>query len=114
MYITIDGNDFSLSTKLRVAYKVQGQHAHKPYTEIFRNAGDMTIEEQIGIIYASFAIENPEKARELTQSKFCDYVLDNLNLMEVMELIKGIIRGISGKSDEETTEDESGNPQADE
>ena len=48
------GTDFPLATTLRVAYNVQGQHNHKPYTEVFKDIGDMTVEDQLGIIYCSF------------------------------------------------------------
>ena len=36
MTTTINGTEYSLGTTLRVAYKVQGQHNHKPYTEVFQ------------------------------------------------------------------------------
>ena len=47
------GTDFPLATTLRVAYNVQGQHNHKPYTEVFKDIGDMTVEDQLGIIWTT-------------------------------------------------------------
>ena len=96
MTTTINGTEYNLSTTLRVAYKVQGQHNHKPYTEVFQGLGDMTLEQQINILYASFQCANPEAAKEITSQKFLDYYLDNYNLKIVMDQLKAVIQEITG------------------
>lgn len=101
MTITINGTEYSLSTTLRVAYKVQGQHNHKPYTEVFQGLGDMTLEQQINILYASFQCANPEAAKEITSQKFLDYYLDNYNLKIVMDQLQAVVKGIMGTEDED-------------
>lgn len=105
--IKINDKEFPLATNLRVAYRVQGQHNHKPYTAVFQSIGDMTIEEQIDIIYAAFTVANPEMALTMTQKNFLNYCLDNFNLKEVMTMLTGVIKGITGK-DEESEDNESG------
>ena len=102
MTTTINGTEYSLSTTLRVAYKVQGQHNHKPYTEVFQGLGDMTLEQQINILYASFQCANPEAAKEITSQKFLDYYLDNYNLKIVMDQLQAVVKGIMGTEDEDT------------
>jgi hypothetical protein len=100
--ITLQGNEYELSTKLRVAYKLQGQHNHKPYAEIFQEIGKMGVEKQIGIIYASFEVANPEQAKkEWTRQRFQDEVMDNFNLKEMMNFMQEIIAGIMGTTAEE-------------
>ena len=101
MTTTINGTEYSLSTTLRVAYKVQGQHNHKPYTEVFQGLGDMTLEQQINILYASFQCANPEAAKEITSQKFLDYYLDNYNLKIVMDQLQAVVKGIMGTEDED-------------
>lgn len=97
MYIEINGRQYELATTLRVAYKVQGQHAHKPYTEIFQGIGEMTLEQQIGIVYAAFQSANPEDAKSITEKAFLDNFLDNYDVSGLMEILGGIIEGIMGK-----------------
>lgn len=109
MFTVIDGQEYPLATTLRVAYMVQGQHNHKPYTEVFKNIGDMTVEDQIGILYAAFCCANPGvqdtktgKIRPLfTREEFQNYYLDNYNLKDLMDQLQGVIRGIMGTTDEE-------------
>ena len=101
----INGTEYDLSTTLRVAYKVQGQHNHKPYTEIFKGLGDMTLEQQVDILYASFQCANPEAAKEITSQKFLDYYLDNYNLKIVMDQLQAVVQGIMGTEGEEDTSD---------
>lgn len=96
MTIMFNGTEYSLATTLRVAYKVQGQHNHKPYTEVFQNIGNMTLEDQIGILYAAFECANPEQARFVTRQIFLDYYLDNYTLEQMMEQLKSVIEGITG------------------
>ena len=105
MTTTINGTEYSLSTTLRVAYKVQGQHNHKPYTEVFQGLGDMTLEQQINILYASFQCANPEAAKEITSQKFLDYYLDNYNLKIVMDQLQAVVKGIMGTEDEDEDAD---------
>lgn len=100
----INGTEYDLSTTLRVAYKVQGQHNHKPYTEVFKGLGDMTLEQQINILYASFQCANPEAAKEITSQEFLDYYLDNYNLKIVMDQLQAVVQGIMGTEGEERSD----------
>ena len=98
MFLTtiINGTEYPLSTTLRVAYKVQGQHNHKPYTEVFQALGDMTLEQQIAILYASFQCANPDQAKFITQQQFLDFYLDNYSLKTVMDQLQAVVKGIMG------------------
>lgn len=104
----INGNEYPLSTTLRVAYKVQGQHNHKPYTEVFKGLGDMPLEQQIDILYAAFQCANPDEAKFITQQKFLDYYLDNYTLATVMHQLEDVVKGIMGTDN--SAEEESTNP----
>lgn len=104
----INGSEYPLSTTLRVAYKVQGQHNHKPYTEVFKGLGDMPLEQQIDILYAAFQCANPDEAKFITQQKFLDYYLDNYTLATVMHQLEDVVKGIMGTDN--STEEESANP----
>ena len=104
----INGNEYPLSTTLRVAYKVQGQHNHKPYTEVFKGLGDMPLEQQIDILYAAFQCANPDEAKFITQQKFLDYYLDNYTLATVMHQLEDVVKGIMGTDN--FAEEESANP----
>lgn len=95
--ITIRGNEYELATTLRVAYNIQGQHNHRSYIEIFEDIDKMTLEQQIGIVYASFQAANPDGAKLIKQSDFLNEFLDNYNLTELMKYVKDIIAGIMGK-----------------
>lgn len=94
MIVSINGVDYPLATTLRVAYKVQGQHNHKAYSKVFAEIGDMSLEEQIGILFAAFQVANPEV--KLTQSQFLDHYLDTYNLKVLMDQVKEVIQGIMG------------------
>lgn len=102
--ITIKGIEYNLATTLRVAYEVQGQHNHKPYADVFKEIGEMGVEQQIDIVFAAFKCANPEavdvKAQgtenAITKAVFRDYMLDNYNLGELMDLLQGVIQGIMG------------------
>ena len=94
MIVTINGADYSLATTLRVAYKVQGRHNHKPYSKVFSEIGDMTLEDQIGILYAAFQVANPEVA--MKQDQFLNHYLDNYNLKVLMDQVKEVVQGIMG------------------
>ena len=52
--ITIGTTEYELATTLRVAYLVQGQNNHKSYVELFQEIDKMTLEQQVGIVYAAF------------------------------------------------------------
>lgn len=94
MNVTINGVDYPLATTLRVAYKVQGQHNHKPYSKVFSEIGDMTLEDQIGILYAAFQVANPEVS--MKQDQFLNHYLDQYNLKILMDQVKDVIQGIMG------------------
>lgn len=100
------GKTYDLATTLRVAYMVQGQHNHKPYTEIFQNMGNMTIEQQIDVLYASFKCANPFDAKSITTQQFRDYYLDHYNLHQVMDQLQAVIKGILGEDKPVTEVDE--------
>lgn len=103
------GTDFPLATTLRVAYNVQGQHNHKPYTEVFKDIGDMTVEDQLGIIYCSFKCANPDTI--VTRDQLQNYLLDKMNLKDMLDVLQSIIKGIMGTDDEseQTETADSGN-----
>lgn len=94
MNVTINGVDYPLATTLRVAYKVQGQHNHKPYSKVFSEIGDMTLEDQIGILYAAFQVANPEVS--MKQDQFLNHYLDQYNLKVLMDQVKDVVQGIMG------------------
>lgn len=94
MILTMNGTEYTLATSLRVAYKVQGQHNHKAYSKVFSEIGDMTLEEQIGILFAAFQVGNPEV--KMTQQQFLDFYLDTYNLKILMDQVKEIVQGIMG------------------
>ena len=95
---TINGAEYELATSLRVAYKVQGQHNHKPYSEVFSNIGQMKIEDQIGILHCAFQVANPEVL--MTKQTFIDYYLDHMNLKQIMTQLKSVIQEITGFEDD--------------
>ena len=97
MYTVINGVEYPLATTLRVAYLVQGQHNHKPYTEVFKDIGDMSIEDQIGIIYCAFKCANTDSTVIMTKQNFIDYYLDNFTLKEVINQLQEIVKGIMGE-----------------
>ena len=100
----INGQEYNLATTLRVAYKVQGQHNHAPYAKVFEKMGDMTLEEQIDILYAAFEVANPEEAKFINRKAFLDEYLDNYTLKQVMNQLQEVIKGIMGTDGEENTE----------
>lgn len=93
------GQVYPLSTTLRVAYEVQGQHNHKPYTQVFEGMGDMRVEEQIGIIWASFKCANKEfiTSTGMTKQTFTDEIMDTCNLKDLMDTLEKIVGGIMGE-----------------
>lgn len=99
--INLFGQEYALSNKLRVAYRVQGQHDHKPYTEVFSGVGDMPIEDQIGIIYESFWCANPEVRDKIPRQQFLEEYLDRYDVKTLMEQLREIIQGIMGVKDDD-------------
>ena len=95
--VIINGTEYPLATTLRVAYKIQGQHNHKPYTEVFKNMGDMHVEDQVGMVYAAFECANPQKTFTIKRKDFENYYLDNYNLKYLMDQLQSIIKGIMGE-----------------
>lgn len=106
MYTVINGVEYPLATTLRVAYLVQGQHNHKPYTEVFKDIGDMSIEDQIGIIYCAFKCANTDSTVIIPKQNFIDYYLDNFTLKEVINQLQEIVKGIMGEDLIEETSNE--------
>ena len=90
----IDGVEYPLATTLRVAYQVQGQHNHKPYSKVFADIGDMCIEDQIGILFCAFQVGNPDV--QMLKQSFINYYLDNMNLKQIMDQLKAVIQEITG------------------
>lgn len=107
MYITINGTEYPMATTLRVAYCVQGQHNHKPYSEVFQNIGNMSIEDQIGILYCSFSCANPDKSKTMDRLTFQNALLDSpdMTLSKIMKLITELIKSIMGDDLPKDTED---------
>lgn len=95
--IEINGVEYELATTLRVAYLVQAQHNHANYIDVFSRIDKMSIEEQIGILWAAFSAKNPESTKRVDRKMFTNIVLDTFDLSMLMELIKKIIEGIMGK-----------------
>lgn len=91
---TINGDEYPLATTLRVAYQVQGQHNHKPYSKVFADIGDMCIEDQIGILFCAFQVGNPDV--QMLKQSFINYYLDNMNLKQIMDQLKAVIQEITG------------------
>ena len=90
----INGVEYPLATTLRVAYQVQGQHNHKPYSKVFADIGDMCIEDQIGILFCAFQVGNPDV--QMLKQTFLNYYLDNMNLKQIMDQLKAVIQEITG------------------
>lgn len=111
----INGTEFELSTRLRVAYKVQGCHNHKPYSEVFQDIGKMTLEQQLEILFVAFQDANPEVSLTFNKKAFQEYYLENFKLKQVMNQLQGVIKGIMGddetpeNQEDDTSEDTQGN-----
>lgn len=99
MTAVINGVEYELATTLRVAYRVQGQHNHKAYSKVFSELGDMTLEDQIGILYAAFQVGNPMS--KMTREEFLNYYLDTYNLKIMMDQVREVIQGIMGVDPDE-------------
>lgn len=90
----IDGIDYELATTLRVAYMIQGQNNHEAYSKVFARMGDMTLEEQVAVLYTAFKCANPDVL--MTKERFFEYYLDHYSLSEVLSQLELVIRGITG------------------
>lgn len=99
--VEYNGREYPLSATLRVAYNIQGQHNHASYLDIFEKIDKMTLEEQIGIVWASFAAANKDECAFIKRKDFQDYYLDNNNLGDLMNLVNAIVRGIMGKLEDD-------------
>ena len=99
--------EYPLATTLRVAYRIQGHHNHKPYAEIFKGIGDMTLEDQVGIIYESFLCGSRYdlNVQNIKRTEFLEDFLDNYTLSEMMNMLQEVIKGIVGESATETSEE---------
>lgn len=104
--VTIQGTEYSLANTLRVAYKVQSCNNHAPYSKVFKDIGDATLEKQIEVIFCAFQVANPNVAMKF--QTFLDHYLDNYSLREVLAQVKEIVEGIMGKDEESTDEFEAG------
>lgn len=103
--IMFKGTEYPLATTLRVAYKIQGQNDHKPYMQIFEGMNEMPIEKQIGMLYAAFVCANPIDAKTVKEQEFVDYCLDNMNLSEMMTILRDVSKGIIGINDDDDDAD---------
>lgn len=104
--ITINEREFPLAATLRVAYKIQGQHGHKSYLDVFKEMADMPVEHQIGILWAAFEVANPEEAKTVTQTGFLNYCLDNMYLDEMMEKLQVLSTIMMGQDPDKKPETE--------
>ena len=97
--ITLNGMEYNLASNLRVAYELQGQHNHTPYSKILSEIGEMCIEQQIDFLYLAFKIANEDVARTFTKEMFRSYIFDHaeFNTKYLLTLIKDVIAGILGK-----------------
>lgn len=97
--VMFKGTEYPLATTLRVAYRIQGQHNHKPYAQIFESIGSMTLEDQIGMIYEAFLCGSrfDLNVQNIKRNEFLEDFLDNYNLSDMMEMLQAIIEGIVGK-----------------
>lgn len=116
--VIINGTEYALADTLRVAYRVQGQNNHKPYSKVFEEIGEAPLEKQIEILFCAFQVANPNAPVKFQQ--FLDYYLDNYKLRDVLAQVKEVIKGIMGPEDDaqapvpgeqsgETTADGQGN-----
>lgn len=99
--IQIDGVDYPLATTLRVAYKIQGMNEHKPYSQVFQDLAEMTVEKQIDIVYAAFTCANSEHSSIMDNQQFRDYCFDHMNLKDLMDILQQVVKAILG-DDEDT------------
>ena len=99
LQINIQGIEYSLANTLRVAYKVQGCNNHKPYSQVFKEVGDATLEKQIEVLFCAFQVANPNVPMKF--QTFLDHYLDNYTLRDVLAQVKEVVEGIMGKDEDE-------------
>lgn len=93
--IKLGDQTYTLATTLRVAYILQGMNGHKSYLDIFKEIDKMTLEKQIEFLYAAYTVGTNKEL--MSKDEFLNMCLDNLDLSDVMNYIKQIISGITGK-----------------
>lgn len=84
MTFNYKGVDYEMKDTLRVCYAIQASNNHKPYKQVFEEMGDMPIESQIDVLYASFNLANPGVAKS---QEFRDYVMDEMGLNKFQETL---------------------------
>lgn len=115
LYINIEDKEYELATTLRVAYLVQGQHNHANYIDVFSSIDKLSLEDQIGIIWASFVAANPNESKLIGRLKFQDFIMDTFDLGTLMDLIQKILEGVMGtKFTENKSDTENVSQQSDE
>lgn len=114
----LQGEEFPLSSKLRVAYIIQGQHGHKPYIEIFENLQTMPLQDQIRILFAAFKVANPDLCVQpgqrnvgvglWTEQAFIDAVLDDedISLGSMLNLVRDLLQALMSIPSEPIPEEE--------
>lgn len=102
--VSIGNHSYEIATTLRVAYEIQGMNNHKSYLDVFRDLDKMTIENQIDFIYAGYKVAVPSSEPLMDKVSFRNLCLDNLDLMEMMSIIKELIEGITGNKVDSNTE----------
>lgn len=108
--LTLNGKEYTLATNLRVAYNVQGQHNHKSYMEVFQNIDNMTLEEQVGILYEAAKVGTDKSIMPNRQDFLAEYLdAPEANISTLLKTLKQIFEGILGreiKLDENSSDSE--------
>lgn len=97
MTIEIDGKEVVLSTKLRSAYYMQSLFNHKPYMDIFKDVGTMSIQEQIKVLYAAYHCGGEDQ--KLTAKEFEDKLLDTFELSDLLSALSTFAEAMMGNRD---------------
>lgn len=96
--LTLNGKEYTLATNLRVAYNVQGQHNHKSYMEVFQNIDNMTLEEQVGILYEAAKVGTDKGIMPNRQDFLAEYLdAPEANISTLLKTLKQIFEGILGR-----------------
>lgn len=103
MVIKFQGQEYEVSTTLRVAFIIQSRFNQKPYMQIFQDIQNMKLEEQVRMLFVAFDLKNPNVA---TEKQFLDEVLDNWNLNMITRKVAELVEAITfnGMSEEEIAE----------
>ena len=103
MVVKFQGQEYEVSTTLRVAFTIQNRFNHKPYMQIFQDIQNMMLEEQVRMLFVAFDLKNPNVA---TEKQFLDEVLDNWNLNMITRKVAELVEAITfnGMSEEEIAE----------